>query len=471
MDEIEDGYTVFSDAYDEISRTRVSLNILPNLKQLTWLTDSVDRMRLSLMFQHKNIKEFIVRLHRNETYSISTFFEEVLLRMPNLTLVDLRFTFPVREIEDDLSGLIRRLPRLRKIILPAYTLSTRIIEELSTLKGLEVAQFEFMEWQGHGEIADVARFNPQLSEGAFPALWDLSLSANLVDMDRFLRGSFSPSHLTTLYVHCLSAVTQAEFTGFLTAASEVCQLLEHLFLDFFTSEDIQPGPEDQSRLSWPALRPLLAFSNLIEFEMRWDRPLELSQEDMEEMASKWPSLETLLLNCEPMVLNQPPTLDLRALIPFARHCPKLTALGLYLSASTGFDEALRDPSLKPFKSLQKLYMGLSPISEPGPVALFLSQLCPVECELSSGTTWPNGFAMRDFMDQAAMIELDKAAAAWFEKWTEVGRTLPLLTQLRVEEREYRQSMEKELEDLRIRHKLLSTRAATAMRGDGTCIIS
>lgn len=115
LDEQEEKTSVSREAFDEISRTRVSLNILPNLRQLTWITASVDRMRLSLMFQHENITDFSVNLHRTNTYPITTFFQEVMSCMPNLKVLDLRFAFPARDVEDDLIALLTGLPKLHKI--------------------------------------------------------------------------------------------------------------------------------------------------------------------------------------------------------------------------------------------------------------------------------------------------------------------------------------------------------------------
>ena len=471
LDEDEDKTCVSREAFDELSRTRVMLNVLPQLRQLAWITGTVDRMRLSLMFQHENVTDFSVYLHRTSTYPISTFFKEVMQRMPHLKVLDLRFAFPVREVEDDLLDLFSGLPQLRKVILPIYTFTSKIVEKLSTLQQLDTIQFEFMRSQGNGDITDVMNFDPQLQQGAFPVLTDLSLSAQLVDATRFLCGSFAPSNLTSLYLHTLCLASLGEVYEFLTMAAENCQLLIRLYLDFFTSADIRSDP-DSPPITWQTLRPVLSCANLVEFEVRWDRAFVITQEDVEEMAAKWPSLETLLLNCEPMHVPTPPSLDLRALVPFARHCPKLIELGLYLSGTVDSDVVADVGTVTPFKSLQRLCLGTSPISEAGPAALFLSQLCPLGCEVFSGITWPDGFAIRDdVLDEAGLEELNTQAMIWFDNWKEVSRTLPLLTQLRAQERNRRAALEKELEDLKIRCRLMSDRLSVTLKGhtDGTCI--
>ncbi|EKM50864.1 uncharacterized protein PHACADRAFT_262746 [Phanerochaete carnosa HHB-10118-sp] len=473
---------VAREAFDEISRTRVSLNILPNLRRLTWVATNIERMRLSLMFQHENIHDFAVYVHRSPAYPISTFFKEVMLRMPRLKNLDLRFHFPAREAEADLVDLFLGLPGLKKVIMPLYTLTTAVVEKLSELKELETVQFEFQDSQGRGIIEDVAHFDPQLREGSFPALADISLSIRLPDVTRFLCGSFAPVNLTSLYIHVLSASSVDNVHEFLTAVTENCQLLRRLYLDFFTSVDIRSDPELPA-LTWQTLRPVMYCANLVEFEVRWDKPFDLTQADVEELAAKWPSIETLMLNCEPMHVASAPALDLRALVPFARHCPQLSELGLYLNG----DAALRDaggggggssatlPVPQPFASLTRLCLGNSPLGASGSAALFLSQLCPLGCEVIAGVTWPDGFAIRDdVVDEETLVRLNTQATVWFDGWKEVNRTLPLLTSLRIEERERRAAMERDLLELQAKARTWAEQADMVpvdTRRDGMCVIA
>lgn len=453
-----------------MSRSRTSLNILPNLRSLVWLTDSVMRMRYSRLFQHERIESFTVYLHKTEAYPLSAFFQEVLLRMPNLTNLDLRFTFPAREVENELIELFSGLTALKRVVLPVYTLTSRIISQLSKCEYLGTIQFEFMNYQGHGDIEDVIDFIPQLADGAFPALWDLSLSVRLPCMTKFIANGFAPPLLTSLYIHILSAQTAETLSHFLDVLSDRCPQLNHLYLDFFTSANIPPTPLEWVRPDWPSLRPLLKFPKLISLELRWDRPLDFSLADIEEMASKWPYLETLLLNCEPMDMTIPPVLDLRALLPFARHCPKLVELGLYMNASDDVPIPQLDSHTKPFKSLKEIVVGGSKITNVGYVAMFLSQVCPPGCEIVFGVAWPDGVGVVETAENGAELRrMQEEASANFSRWEEVDKVLPLLVQLRMDERAAREALEKEAEDLRIRCRLLAERADMKIQHDGSCV--
>ncbi|KAI0086000.1 hypothetical protein BDY19DRAFT_996186 [Irpex rosettiformis] len=455
---------ISQEAFDEMSRSRTNLNILPNLRSLVWLATSVVRMRHSLLFQHESITSFTVYLHHTELYPLSAFVQEVLLRMPNLLNLDLRFERPAREIERELIELFAGLPMLQRVVLPVYTLTSKIIEQLSKHQHLGTIQFEYVNDQGHGEMQDVVDWDPQLGEGSFPALWDLSLSTKIPAITKFIHNGYMPSSLKSLYIHVLAAVPVESVSHFLEMLSNSCKHLTHLYLDFFTSSTISPTPPEWPRLNWASLRPILAFPQLISLELRWDRPLDISLSDIEEMASQWPHLETLLLNCEPMDMTIPPALDLRALLPFARHCPKLVELGLYMTASNDIPVPQLDyhtpTPTKPFSSLEQITVGGSRITDVGHVAMFLSQICPVGCTVAYGVAWPDGYGVVETAGNAEELgRMQEDATGNFQRWEEVNRMLPLLVRLRMDERKAREDVQREVEDLRIRCGLLAERRA------------
>ncbi|KAI0350798.1 hypothetical protein OH77DRAFT_1488555 [Trametes cingulata] len=466
--------------FDEIARTRTTFNILPRLSSLSWMSEEGERLRLSLMFMHENIKQFSVRLVPSEHYSFGVFFQEIALRLSKLTCIDLSFQFPVRDIEEDLCKLFESLVDLQKVVLPKFTITAKIVERLSRSPKLRVIQFEFLESQGAGDVSDVHNWFPTLHEDAFPSLNDLSASVHLPHMVRFLNGEFSPSHLTCLYVHLLYTVPPYQVQDFLEAVAQNCQQMTQLYLDF--SGDSSPlvfrtSLPDEDRITWNTLRPLLKLPKLIEFELHWDTPLALTHSDIEELALSLPTLELLILNSEPLPSLQPPPLTLRALIPFARHCPKMRELSLYINASSSdLDEASRElyACLPPtrFRSLRQLSFGLSRIADSEAVALFLSQLCPLGCTVTSGVSWPNGFDSMEAQtpeDSLVLADLWAQAGHWWARWSEVNQILPLLTKARMEERARRSELEREVEDLRVRCRLLGEQVKVGIAPDSECI--
>ncbi|RPD53877.1 hypothetical protein L226DRAFT_495192 [Lentinus tigrinus ALCF2SS1-7] len=472
--------------FDEIGKTRTTMNLFPKLTWLTWTSEDGDRLRLSLMFMHENIKRFAVLLTPSPSYSFQIYFQEIALRMPKVTRLDLRFSFSVRDIEAGLCQLVGALPKLEDITLPKYTLTPKIIEALSRKENLGVVQFEFLKHQGGGDVADVQEWKPVLREGAFPVLYDFNVNVKLPDMLRFMNARFFPSTLRLLYVHVIEMVSPQLVRDFFLAVAEKCPHLTGLVFDY--SGDPAPYvfrraiPEDEL-LTWNTIRPVLKCSKLTSFQLNWASPLALSQADIEELASSWPHLEVLFLNPGPMPTAEPYPLTLHALIPFAKHCPNIRELGMYINTSDAPATPLPDPAelarllgltATPFPRLRHIYFGISSIADSESVALFLSQLCPLGCQVVSGVSWHDTrtIVAATPEDLQAVKILTPAIAAWYHEWVEVNHVLPLLIRLRMEEKKRRSELELEVEDLRTRYKVLEERLGmgAGALADSGCVL-
>ena len=158
-----------------------------------------------------------------------------------------------------------------------------------------------------------------------------------------------------------------------------------------------------------------------------------------------------------------------------------------------------------FNNLTKLSVGVSDIRDENAVALFLSRLCPLGVEIEYGVTWHADLEewVTELQDEedvltptntnhttnnnnnvtgnnvttttittlpppapasaptftppspaAAALNLTTQISARCKKWEAVGRALPLLTRLRIEEWERGRALEGEVEDLRMRNRVL-----------------
>ncbi|KIL63073.1 hypothetical protein M378DRAFT_107697 [Amanita muscaria Koide BX008] len=469
--------------FDDIARTRTSFAILPNMHTLEW----EGQISLCVMFMHPNVRRFTVRLppvsdpisvdaslaslasdssqtsvSQLPSTLITSFFADIVDRMPNLTYLNLRLAFPMSRIASDVTKLLRGLPRLKKFGMPRYCVTTEVMNALSKLEFLGSVEFQYTEEQGCGDPEDVTEFEPTPEEGAFPALWDLSLAVGYRNFARFINASFAPTNLRCLHLDSHFFEAPEDIKSLLVILSENCQLLHTLAL--ISRVDVQNvgldlDPADELCITSDCLKPLLKFSNLVSFELVHSNPVYINQNDIEELAEQWPSLESLMLNNEPGFINHT-CLSLEALLPFARHCPRLKHLGLFLNASTLGQsyqstptssltptKLIRPPSNPPrFKCLKRLSMGVSPISDVNGVVLFLSSMCPMDCAVESGVTWDDNGHVGSGMARAIRIRCDR--------WTRVEEMLPGMVELRFQERERAKQLEVENEDLRIRNSVL-----------------
>src|ERR1700722_13913865 len=196
---LQDYEPLHSSIFDDVGRTRTTLNILPNLHTFKWIGMNAllnQSAFNSVVLMHDGIKEFALSIG---TLPINTMFQEIVTRMPLLTHLDLRLHVPMHSVELEALELFRGLLKLQVVILPNYHLTANVIQELSRLPDLGVVQFEYGGTQGFGDPSDVHVFDPRLEDGAFPALWDLSLTARLIDMDCFMNAPFAPINITSLY--------------------------------------------------------------------------------------------------------------------------------------------------------------------------------------------------------------------------------------------------------------------------------
>jgi hypothetical protein len=129
--------------------------------------------------------------------------------------------------------------------------------------------------------------------------------------------------------------------------------------------------------------------------------------------------------------------------------------------------------MRGFNKLTKLSMGVSDIQDDGAVALFLSHICPIGCEVKCGVTWHTDLEdmSHDNDSSRAAEELIREVTKRCAKWNDVERMLPLLTRLRMEERARCRALGDEVEDLRIRNRILMERGKASMEKDGTCVVA
>ncbi|KAI6127220.1 hypothetical protein F5141DRAFT_379131 [Pisolithus sp. B1] len=448
---------------DEVARTRTSFEILPNLRELVWTCHDLSDLQRCLLFLHGQLKYLTVSMW-SEPGKPSPLLADICARAPNLHTLKLHIKDPDMQLFGQIQLVVRNLHYLRKIVLPEFHFTSEVIQELSRMPNLGVIEFQHDLAMGPGNPKNVERFAPVLTHGAFPALYDLNLTARIDDLERFFQDPFAPVNITTLYVNSYAKHSAAEVRSFLSTLSQECKCLSRLHVILLNKEINQTPCTEDERLSFFTLQPLFSISNLTWFEVMHKYPLRITQDEIEELAMRLPSLEALELNPEPLFTRKP-TLDLEALLPFTNHCPKLRYLGLFMHA-TGFEVPSARASFKPFHALQVLNVGTSTVESPKAVAAFLSLLFPPWCRLQFGITWTGrGTIEHRSLDLNTLVELSEGV----DPWEEISTLLPALIQVRREEWERTRALKEEVEDLRIRTRLVRDTAERPPRD--SCIIS
>lgn len=346
--------------------------------------------RFSTLFMNENVRSFTFELYFDDMFPRQPFFQDIVARMPFLAQLDMRIELPARVIETDFLELISGLPKLTKVVVPLYHITSKVMEGLSKLENLGTIQFEFYETP-KGLQDDLQVFNPTLSEGAFPTLWDLSFSAHLSQAMSFIKAPMAPSHLTSIYLHAMSVDSEASVHQYFTAIAERCPLAESLYLECLPGSILNTQWTAQTQfepLSLHAIKPIFDCPKLTTFEILYPAPLTLTMDDLEELTSRCPLMEIINLNSEPVLTaDVRSNLTLSAILPFARNCPNIKSLGLFINA-TAADIPSHLGIQNKFTKLTELRVGVSSIVEVEPVATFLSHVCPVGCSVMPGISWP-----------------------------------------------------------------------------------
>lgn len=382
----------------------------------------------------------------------------------------------MRQLEADVLVLLRGLLDLQRVSVPIYCLTPRLLTEVSRLERLVTITLGDPARAEPGSRADVAHFAPAIGGNAFPSLRSLSFSSQVADATQLLRTSLFPAQLTELHFKSIVTATPAALHDLFSAIRDRCTSLVQLSVDYIIAPDsplASPPPPFHVRPSLETFRPLFAARCLRAFELRWDYALNLSDDDIDEFAQSWPSLESLQLNSEPVPEDNGPTLTLRALLPFAMHCPHLRHLGLHVDARivpslppshAGSPSAYHPPyhphsrflsqpsvPMPRFTRLRSLAVGLSAITKAEPVTLFLSQLLPLGCDVLCGLRWPDAFNIA--MEHALVpVGVRAEMSASWVRWNEVAKLLPIATKARMEEKARFDALERQMRALEVSRK-------------------
>ena len=434
------GDTVFHD----LARSRTTLEILPNLRRLWWDTTFVTiRAEHAVLFMHDKVKEFAFNLECDDAESLAT---DVAGRMPSLLALKCMClsAFYDPNYDTTLRQLLSRLPKLREITLPKHALDGQILKTLSLLPELRIVQFDNM---GGLRCTPTPVIADTLEEGAFPMLDDLCLDSTLEDMRRYLTGGALFPRIRNLSVESVHPETPLAVQEFLTDVTRSYPCLETIAIDVIVSVEEQAACEP---LISEHVNPIFSLKQLVRLELRHNLPLQISEVDLAEFGAALPVIEFLVLNPEPLLLSKP-QLTIQSLPSIGQNFPNLSHLEIYLDAEdVGTQPPLLLAKTPVFPYLRVLNVGVSPIgADQVPVALFLSHLLSdhERVEIRSGSSW-----CMDLFENSP--EYESSVRERCGRWEDVAKTLPLLLQLRKEEKTHRKDIEKEVEDLRMRNEIL-----------------
>lgn len=453
--------TIHPEALDEFAALRPPHELFPRLRQFEIYGNSAQALKWTTLFMGQNVNCLVLDLDcfLHDTIKV---WEEVPFRMPRLKELILYKEGTGSRVKDLVGKIVMMLSamkNLQAVDFPLYACTSEIMTVLSTLPSLASIDGE---WTGaSSEIEDVIHFSPLLLEDAFASLSELTLSASVRNVARFLASDNNSCILRKLHVYSPQLETAESIAVFISFLPRLCEDLEDLQISA-TPTATQVGLRCETSgacldiLTGAALYPLRKLLKLRCLSLEYHRVVRITEDELADFVGNSPCLENLFLNTSPTMLYERPHLSLMALRRVAQRCPSIRSLGLYIDARNlcCIPDLLSEPTDNPirFDRLEILELGLSPIEDKHakPVARYISQLVPSYCEITSESTWSQ-LETKEDLDDYTMEQLDTRTTIWGE---EVKDLVPLLVEAREQEREWAKKTRKDMEDLGYRHDIL-----------------
>ncbi|KAJ8522217.1 hypothetical protein ONZ45_g1143 [Pleurotus djamor] len=396
-----------------MARTRPRLELFPNLLHLQWGSNLFD----CLLFVHPRLHSLSIVLPSNFVAIAPDFSSYLAHRLPNMEVLSFTAVFPINGVDEALNSTIRDLSGLRVVHLPTAP-TKRVLETLSQLPSL--GKVTLRPFQGTPSIRDIGDL--KFETDAFASLRDITLSLPYFAATKLILHPNFPTYLTHVQIESPSVESPAHFSDLLGAISGRNGSMTSVRVVCLSMAG-STRPEQGDFINMRHIRPVLKCTKIRSLELAHYYPLDLIPADLEEIASAFPHLETLVLNCSPADITPPGVtpLPISSILALTR-CPELQRLGLYFSTSS--ELIPRNAPNTFFSHFKSLLVGKSTVTNPRALAFFLSHLCPRLTNVVTGTDW-----MQDDREPPAILS---------PEWEEFAKWLPLLSEIRAEERAWTQ---------------------------------
>ncbi|KAK1219726.1 hypothetical protein PQX77_017532 [Marasmius sp. AFHP31] len=388
---------------DTFARLQHFTPAFPNLKQLIWtvrLDGGDEYSHRSVVFMHPNVEHFEFSITHNDVAlgTLKQYMRAVSKHMPGLKRLYVSAPQDIDEaLTTSLAAFVADMPALESLSLPGVFDPSSLLKALSS-RSYSLNTLQFMRHHGRSGVVQMSLLTPP---SVFRTLQQLSIAVPYQTLAHFIRGSCSSvSHLTNLSVSSTSS--QAE------NPSAVKDLLEVVAKELPSMKEVEltfdpeffPNPDSPPEnltmadvIHFAHIEPIVSCTGITRFQIAHPYPLVFHGQDLERIASAWPTLRSLILSEGPVyseaLQNDPecPHLDLRALLPFSRNCTSLEELRLCVKPTYVGDEQ----DIIPFQPLAQFSPGSrwceGSDEEILDVALFLSKLLPPRCQVEFESRW------------------------------------------------------------------------------------
>ncbi|KAF5343574.1 hypothetical protein D9758_012978 [Tetrapyrgos nigripes] len=389
-DEEDEVHEDVSPLLQTIQRFRFASPLLPKLHTFGW-NSQISKFVESIMFMHEGVKVCCIE-HENDDLDlrdIEHLFEVIYTRMPALTSIKIGL-FPSQSIVVPLLSLLEHLTHLTDITMPAFTDVSKLLSLLGNSKRLR--RLKLCYYFSKDDLAVTLTGNPYegRSFAALESLWMYCIRyQSLLPFGRCR----SLANLHSLSLFSINLEKPEGVRDLFHTIPTFAPNLVDLKVMYSCRSDIEDDLEDDPLLddivSFTDFRAVLACRKITRFVLNHPYPVNVTDSDLEEIASAWSHLRFIEISVDPAVPSltsrtRKPTI--RGVYMLARCCPNLQVARLLLDTTTTVLTAEPDSKLATLccaTYLRNLHVGNSLMQREQvyPFAMALAQVCSPWFEL------------------------------------------------------------------------------------------
>lgn len=343
-------------------------SIFPSLRTLRVMNNSVRSF-----FMSSSVRELvwmIDELDRPSPEGMRYRIDNILERMPGITHLSILANCLRGEFDMEFARLLAGLQNLQSVRFTRHTLSPSLFQALMNhpeLREMDIDDIDDLiepadddiqvfrlsvAWEDATIIFHQPSYHALRNFGI--ALPDLTLARTI-----FQDPYFDISHLYSLrlFISQPAHVREPHIRHFFVELARAAPYLQelHLSMIFILDEELDVAiAKTIDSVAYATLQPLLTLT-LTSFIFEHTRVLDMTDADIEVVAQSWPTIRVLSLNRHPVVLD-PSKLSVRSIISFARWCPQLQSLGIYVDGERTYGEA---EGVRFGPMMRKLHLGAS----------------------------------------------------------------------------------------------------------------
>ncbi|KAG6879152.1 hypothetical protein C0992_004826 [Termitomyces sp. T32_za158] len=382
-------YHTVSFALEYILETHSAAAIFPALKKLHCKVDWYLAQSSIMDLLHPGVTDFYINYScQSSQFQLSAPVEQF------FGLIS--FEIGPDILRNDLTGLsaLHALPRLATVVLYRYTATYPVLEVLSRFPALKVIRTNDL-WVAapscRGHYPPPCTFE----DGSFRQLTVLTLSGCSHKISEILDDKHFPFNIECLIIESVRCmVDPAPAPVYPKMVAKVPTVTNFELCE--TMEDVSSP--------FASLRPFLSY-NLTELRVKTYLALAYSAAEIEELVHALPIIEVLSLDpYTSLLVPRNGTFTFNHLLMFARHCPRLTYLGILLDTSYPCEAPL--DGIVPFPVLKELDLGGSFETmslDDGAAASLLALVLPNACKLTFDTPFhsPSDSVLSKFLTDFA----------------------------------------------------------------------